>query len=842
MKPEDQEAEEYIRSFTRQRWFGAWCNMLKQNLSACAADTREGVRTPHAPAAARSGPPPSLERNTGSWAEDGGMHYGQRNDDGISASSAKTPSLLDDKLQKTGAWAKVWGGIATPSGRLPMNNRGIITTNSFNQTAGPAPSGREMIRRGENSSTGKLASPIDLSADKFGFLSRKPTETPASGISLSRAPPPRRNAKANETGSGRDIIFRSHDSSRRIGHLWSMPFSGRLFGSAPRDHRESESASPTSESPVSELKHDDGTKPQTYRDGTALDTTVRSVETPSRDELPPPPRYASFKYDVDPLKHHEERHRIESSLPSGGPEQTHRDCLADGQSDRQPLQPLPPSRDAEGFAPPLATDSRDLTDDPFAEYHFRQFSLRTRPVLGPPSCSLCSLRTPQPPDHHSLNSGASRVDTPDTLKSKGGTKAGMDAAAPLRVARHPIEIETTPRPNSMSFKHLPSATGSEGWTDSSRSHGTDDEGSHGPRAALRGITAVFKNSTEASLPRRNSFSSATWEPPPDEPGTGSDGLNESALEPKKTEVDHSLMSVNSMNWWAWDDRATINASSKHIPFAIDQPRRGSQHRVLREVSKSTAENSSWRSYRSSESNLLGGRKIGVRGDRETAETGRDGSRRDVVWGHKPGRGSGSVLAKIVGHNRAPVQSDVPRRRSVEISLRMNDGVAVVPITDEASGSGGDGSKGPAGDELKRDDARAFASVNADINDSVPERVGGGDPDLQNRTPVEAGPELNDVGWSPRAGLGMNSAAIDGGDIVQEEGATGRGSTNLADAVGVVSPERQGSRLKGPGVDGAEEGTSVFKGRGMALLTQYSNGFEGADDDLNGEDEGKVAAW
>ena len=63
---------------------------------------------------------------------------------------------------------------------------------------------------------------------------------------------------------------------------------------------------------------------------------------------------------------------------------------------------------------------------------------------------------------------------------------------------------------------------------------------------------------------------------------------------------------------------------------------------------------------------------------------------------------------------------------------------------------------------------------------------------------------------------------------------------------MASPAQQGSR-KDSAVDGAGEGTSIFpvkvvKGRGIGLLTQYSNGFEDADEYLNGEDEGKVVAW
>lgn len=824
--------------------------MLKQNASACVTNTREGTRAPHAPAAAaRSGPPPSVDRSTHSWSEDGSLHRRQRDDDVISASSAKTPTRLDDKLKAAGAMAGGWSGIATPAHRLPRNNGGMITGNSFNQGTRAASSGRGVIRQGEHSSTGKLPSPVDLSADTFAFLSRTRNATSTNNASPGLAPPPmvRRSSNVYKTGSGREMILHGHESSWRKRNIWSMPFSTKLFGSATRDHRSSENASPTADSPVLDFQRNGGATPQAYRDGME---SVRALESPNRDEFPTPSRYASFVLGDGPLENDEEHRRTGDPFASSGPEETDEYRFDDGQRDRQMLRPLPQLA-IENLAyanrpmpERIGEHDGELTNDPFGDYLPGGLAVRTRPVLGPSSSSSCSLGMPRGPDRHSCNSGASWVDAPDMIRAQGSTKGRMGAAALPRGTRCPIEIDTPLRVTSMPSKQLSSAAGSDGRTDSSLSQGTDEDGSHGPRAALRGITAVFLNSTEARFPRRKSFSSAAWEPPADEPDTDSGGLNEIAVEPKKPE---QLMYLNSINWRAWDDMATLNASWKHTSSGFDQSRRGSQRRISREVSKGTAASSSWRSYRSTESNIFGVGKSGARGDGETAATSRDGSRRDLAWGQKSGRGGSSVLAKLVSHKRAPVQSDVPRRRSVEISLRINNGVAVVPIADETSGGDGAGSNGSAGDELKRDDAKALSPANADGSTSVPERVGGGDPGLQSRTSVGPDLEPNGVGRSPRAVLGVDGADTGGGETVQGQGAIGRGPMTPADTVGVASPAKQGS-FKDPGVDGAEQDASICpggvvgKGRRRPLLTQYSNGFEDADESLNGEDEGKVAAW
>lgn len=58
-KNEDQEAQAYIRSFTRRQWCGTWCSMLSHNIFACARDTREGLRQPRFGTAARLGPRPA---------------------------------------------------------------------------------------------------------------------------------------------------------------------------------------------------------------------------------------------------------------------------------------------------------------------------------------------------------------------------------------------------------------------------------------------------------------------------------------------------------------------------------------------------------------------------------------------------------------------------------------------------------------------------------------------------------------------------------------------------------------------------------------------------------------
>ena len=830
MAPEEKEAQEYIRRFTHRWCLCTWCTLLRKNISTCATDTREGVLTPHATAAARSGPPPSLER---------GSFSGE-----VSASSAKTPTSLPNNLITVGARAKIWGGIATPGRRLPRNNRGVVTGDSFNLATGGVSSGRGVIQKGDNSSAGKLGSPIDLSVDQLGFFSRRRHDNTTNNDSLSRASPSmfRGSVKVNGAASGREMIQRSHDSSWRIGNLWTTPFTGKRFGSTERDHIAMQNASPT-ESSVLESKPNGDTLSM-YRDGTDLKNAVCATDAPSCDELPPPPRYASSRLGDDPSEHAQERSHIARSG------QTEHTTFDDGQRDRQLPQPLPALRDVECGVPPQVTENGKCANLPMVKHGGNSDALAVgllwpRPSLGPSSSSVCSLGMSRGSDHR-LNSKASRVVGPSAGRIEDGIMGRMDPPALPKFTRCPIAIDTPVRFSKTPIS-LPPAACSDCWTDSNWSHGTDDESSDGPGAALRGITAVFKKSTDVSDPRRKSFSSAPWEPPPDESGTSV--LNEGVLERKKLEQEKSLRYLNRINLRAWDDLATIKASWKHAPSALDHPRWGSNRRMSREASRGTVTSSSWRSYQPTEGNLVSENKSGVCGDGETAVRGWDRSHRDMfARGQKSGRGGASVLAKLVSQKRVPVQSDVPRRRSVEISLRMNNGVDVVPIADVASGGDSGGRKSSSGDERTYDSARALAFGNPNISTSIPERGWGGRPHLQSGTPVDADRELNNIGGSSRAELEVNGSDEDDLQMVQgqQEGEIGRGSTDLADSVGVASPAQQGSR-KDSAVDGAGEGTSIFpvkvvKGRGIGLLTQYSNGFEDADEYLNGDDEGKVVAW
>ncbi|CAN0524419.1 unnamed protein product [Ectocarpus sp. 12 AP-2014] len=70
---EEREARDYIRSYTRRQWCGAWCTMLRHNVFACARDTSEGVRKPRFTTTARSRPYPPLDRSKqAGGTEDGG--------------------------------------------------------------------------------------------------------------------------------------------------------------------------------------------------------------------------------------------------------------------------------------------------------------------------------------------------------------------------------------------------------------------------------------------------------------------------------------------------------------------------------------------------------------------------------------------------------------------------------------------------------------------------------------------------------------------------------------------------------------------------------------------------
>ena len=492
------------------------------------------------------------------------------------------------------------------------------------------------------------------------------------------------------------------------------------------------------------------------------------------------------------------------------------------------------------------------------------------------------------------------MDAPALSRSITG---GTDASVLPRGNRCSIEVDFPRRLNTIPFERLGSGAGSDGRTDSSRSHGLDDEILNGPRAALRGITAVFQNSADSSFPRRKSFSSAVWEPPADaDDEESSSTMSESLVEPKNPEQDASLLYLNCINWRAWDDMATINASWKNTPFALDQPRRGSQRRPSREGSKGTAASSSWRSYRSTEHNTLIENKVSSGDGEAPAVKEQQGLHRDIRNQHSA-RASVSVLAKLVSHKRGgPVQSDIPRRRSSEISVR--NGAAVVAMDDNC-----DDGKAPNIHQLKDEDGALSLAPAKEDSTSKFER-GRGCPRLQGRAPASGGVELNGrggecpgvqsrtsvavsldisdrssgrpeiqgrtpvttgLGGSSHQISGGNSAGMHGGQMVQcqrcqEDAAIAQDEAGLVDGVvRATIPAQQGSR-RDPGTDGDEggggggnagrEGVPVSpvelkprspeyadnKGLGVGLLTQYSDGFSDGGDELHGEEEGKVAAW
>ncbi|CAM9211738.1 unnamed protein product [Scytosiphon promiscuus] len=71
-RKKDREARAYIRVYICRHLPGAWCAMIRYNISACARDTSEGVRKPRFPTASRSGPHPVVDPATVQGDADGG--------------------------------------------------------------------------------------------------------------------------------------------------------------------------------------------------------------------------------------------------------------------------------------------------------------------------------------------------------------------------------------------------------------------------------------------------------------------------------------------------------------------------------------------------------------------------------------------------------------------------------------------------------------------------------------------------------------------------------------------------------------------------------------------------
>lgn len=111
-----------ITAYTRRKWFGAWCTMVRHNTVAFATDMREGVRRPRAPTIA-----PPVAYNT---CDIRGDEFCSTEEDPVLASVASTGTLAE-REKAAAPMANTWGPIATLPGGNHFGETMIASDREF---------------------------------------------------------------------------------------------------------------------------------------------------------------------------------------------------------------------------------------------------------------------------------------------------------------------------------------------------------------------------------------------------------------------------------------------------------------------------------------------------------------------------------------------------------------------------------------------------------------------------------------------------------------------------------------------------------------------------------------
>lgn len=199
--------------------------MLRHNLFACVRDTSEGVRKPRSSAAARSGPYPL--REPAGPTDDGPPRRPSSNVIG----TANTPVFVySGKLKEAGSGASARGGTPTPSTKRGFSGRKIIRhgeSNEYEHGELPLSEGMEV---GADDIPGSVRSAGGVgSSGKFAFdrlKSRRPVESDV---------PERRGVDPLGSGGGSFFSMAFWDSARHFGD--EPPDGERVDGSSVKHTR-----------------------------------------------------------------------------------------------------------------------------------------------------------------------------------------------------------------------------------------------------------------------------------------------------------------------------------------------------------------------------------------------------------------------------------------------------------------------------------------------------------------------------------------------------------------------------------------------------------------------------
>lgn len=754
--------------------------MLRNNIFACLRDTREGVRRPRVPTAARSGPYPPLDSDNG-YDSDGVPRRPSDNNVG----TVHTPvTVLSDRLKVAGSRASAWGVLPTPAREAPVHGGEVTTDATYNSMSAveDASSGRVLIQQGNNSS-GREVDPqlVPLSGQVTANSPRgrgiieddSVVRTSTSDMDLVETGPSGRGLMSGDVS---EVDLPSVPSSEHL-----SVFLSRGHGVADDDSRSHSTVrSSTSDmdlvgtgpsgrglmsGDVLSVRDSDGSARSgflTFHDMTQRDqprrggTVFISSSDLDSEEVGPFAVKASGRTLIMRRGESVEHHFIEP-LPTGGQEARRDRPLVGGRVGRGGMLTFGPLRSRA----PIESDVP------------RRGSSRSTMGMDSAAGTSHSSRGWGDPDDCSANSQPGEIDVSSVDESKIGSGWKVGVPRVPWVSRFPAETDLPRRRSVDASAHLDSAAASEcTGTDSGRSLGHEDKldralgevdgervvANERDKRRSEGASRIpwgSRNPTETDLPRRRSVSLSAWDLP--DAGSGSSMTDTvPAEEEEKPAPDALVRQAKRPKSQTDGDIATLNASWRNAPTAVDHPRAGRRLSSARLGSESVSTSSSRRSC-DSEFDVASHGTVGDScHDVEAAIEGGDGSpgRRGS---RNDGRGNISILAGLVGHKRAPVQSDLPRRRSVEFAVP--EGEAALAFENSTSGRD-DGSRSMSGEEDDEDNTGSGRSAGRSSGGVL--QTGGGRWGLKSRTPVATDLPRRSSGYSSASSRSVGSADAAGG--------------------------------------------------------------------------------
>lgn len=702
---EELEEREFVRSYAHRNWCSTWCNMLRHNIFACARDTREGIRRPHVPTAARTGPFPPLDPCSRLGAD-----TSNRPSDNALGTVHTPVMVLSDRLKVAGSMAGSWVGVPTPAKhRGPMHGGDLSSAADSHGDRIAVPSeasGRELMHQDIHSGERDINRPYALSSSTLAVPRAGSDDGTIETDSSSHQASPTFTSHSNlgSIESGKALMSdasaghgvggpveddsRSYNASMFAGSSLTSVASGPsgrglMTGAITKSHGSDlvGNISPSHHGSVMTSCSDIGTV-ESGPSGWGLITADALLKNRDSDAAFSS-RFSAFGVRKSGLSEDDIPRRRNSSVVTSSRDVA--SAQGRGVSVGRKLIQLGGSNERGLNSPTLPMAGEEDTNEDLSEV--ARVSESGKPSYG----FLFSSRAPIVSDMPRRNSSYSGVCVDSAAGSIYSLNAPRDLDGEVDHAVKNPEGQRISRDG-------------EG-----RKLGVDSRVLWGSRAP-----------TATDLPRRRSIQAFAWDARGDPDQEGVEEERGQETEPGTSRLQtrqHESSRTTGGN------NATLDASWKRAPSAVDFPRRG-YFSGSRRGSVSGSASSSGRSHAGETEVFHHGkeRKEAIGGDEGEAVNRRDDGSGEVhVARDASGRRNKLAFGGLVGLKREPIPSDLPRRLSRQYNL-PEDGVgrATEGATGGSTDSGGRGGQDSEKDTEEMTNSRSASHSHSRRSSSVGE--------------------------------------------------------------------------------------------------------------------------